>query len=135
MGVFEPVYIDSDIQTTVALQNGVAVGDGGTPADVTYNSGTRVATPLVIHGGWARLSSAGGTVVLEAYESAARVRQLFRVSIDFTDDADMGWQFSAPIDSDNTGNIWWEATGDATSATKTMQLRFTIQKIHVGAGS
>lgn len=114
-----PIYINVDTITSASL-----VDDTPTSAAaITTNSGA-IASGLVwgVHG---ELSSTAGTVTVSVYNDASGTRELYSVTLDFggsvTQSSDMMTSgipvFEAP---------YFTATGDATSAGKTIDLTFYV---------
>ena len=135
----KPSYYDPDTQTSVALQNGTAVGDTDTTASRVDQNGTStvnnisgVAVPVVDRGLvqniYGKLSSAGGVVVVSYYVDAARTRLVAQASLDFTGVTEKAQALALPGGDFHSG-LFWDALGDATSATKTIDVRPTIAKV------
>ena len=114
-----PIYINVDTITSASL-----VDDTPTSAAaITTNSGA-IASGLVwgVHG---ELSSTAGTVTVSVYNDASGTRELYSVTLDFggsvTQSSDMMTSgipvFEAP---------YFTATGDSTSAGKTIDLTFYV---------
>ena len=113
-----PIYINVDTITSASLVDDTPVGGA-----ITTNSGP-IASGLVwgVHG---ELSSTAGTVTVSVYNDAAGTRELYSVTLDFgggvTQSSDMMTSgipvFEAP---------YYTATGDSTSAGKTIDLTFYV---------
>jgi hypothetical protein len=114
-----PIYINVDTLTSDSLVDGTPTD----PDPITTGSGG-ISSGLLwgVHG---ELSSTAGSVMVTAYNDTNETRELYSVTLDFsggiTQASDMMSSgipmFEAP---------YFTATGDATSAGKTIDLTFYV---------
>jgi len=117
-----PIYIDTDTITSAALADGTETAE----AAITTNSGDITAGLLWgVHG---ELSSTAGQVEVRAWNDENSTRELYSVTLDFsgglTQSSDL---MSAPVPFFEAA--YFTAEGDATSASKTIDLTFYIQAL------
>ena len=110
----------TDIVTTAALASGTA-----NAVKQMEIAGVAFTYPVAFFGLLIKISSAGGTVIVRAWNDASRTQMLGTVTIDFTGITDEPVSFwdmgiEAPV------GVWVDAIGDATSATKTLDVSATV---------
>jgi len=113
----------TDIVTTAALASGTA-----NAVKQMEISGVAFTYPVGFYGLLIKLSTAGGTVIVRAWNDASRTQLLGTATIDFTGITDTPVEFwsmgiEAPV------GVWVDAIGDATSATKTLNVSAAVLEI------
>jgi hypothetical protein len=105
---------DADRATTAALSSGTA-----TDLVRLQVEGVNIDLPSLYYGGTWTLSSAGGTVIVEVFRDSDGTDCVGRATLDFTTYP------SVPVLFWERGKcmpdgVWFRATGDGTSASKTI---------------
>jgi hypothetical protein len=123
--------LNVDLMTSSVLQNGVPVGNVTSNPARQQAGGWNITAPTTCDGLYGRLSSVGGSVTVAGYADAAMTRELFNVVFTFTASVHGSVQFAAPIDAPD--GVWWQVTGDATSAGKTIRVRPALTRQTLGS--